>query len=161
MKQKNRTLIPLLLLSLFSEAISGQVTVPAAGGTAAGTGGTVTYTVGQIAFSTLTGSNGFIIQGVQQPFEISTITGIEEETISLDYLVYPNPVSGMLRLIIGAPDPENYRFQLFNLNGILLLNSKITERDTEVSMEHLLPSIYFIRVLRGNIEVKLFKIVKR
>lgn len=161
MKQKIRMLIPLLLLFLFSEAVRGQVTVPSAGGTGTGTGGSVTYTVGQVAFSTITGTNGFIIQGVQQPFEISTVTGIQEENISLDYLVYPNPTSGMLRLIIGAPDPDNYRFQLFNLNGILLLNSKITDRDTEVSMEHLLPSIYFIRVLRGNVEVKLFKIVKR
>ncbi len=161
MKQKIRMLCPLPLLCLFIGMAQGQQTVTTTGGSGNGTGGSVTYTVGQVAFSTLPWTNGFIIQGVQQPFEISTVTGIQEENISLDYLVYPNPTSGILRLIISAPDPENYRFQLFSLNGILLLNSKITDRETEVSMEQLLPSIYFIRVLRGSIEVKLFKIVKK
>lgn len=161
MKQKIRMVCPLLLLFLFAVAVQGQETVPATGGSGTGTGGYIAYTVGQVAFNVLTGTNGFIIQGIQQPFEISTVTGIQEENISLDFLVYPNPTSGLLRLIISAPDPENYRFQLFNLNGVLLLNSKITDRETEVSMEQLLPSVYFIRVLRGSIEVKIFKIVKK
>ncbi|MHC1731796.1 MAG: T9SS type A sorting domain-containing protein [Bacteroidales bacterium] len=161
MKKMVRLFSPLFLLLLFTGALQGQGTVPATGGTGIGSGGTVTYTVGQVAFSTLQWTNGFIIQGVQQPFEISTITGIQEETISLDYLVYPNPTSGILRLVISAPDPEKYRLQLFDQNGILLLNNKITESETEVSMEKLLPSIYFIRILRGSIEVKLFKIVKK
>lgn len=161
MKQKIRMLCPLPLLCLFVGITQGQQTVTTTGGSGTGTGGSVTYTVGQVAFSTLPWTNGFIIQGVQQPFEISTVTGIQEENISLDYVVYPNPTSGILRLIISAPDPENYRFQLFNLNGILLLNSKITDRETEISMEREESTIYFLRVIRNNREVKVFKIVKR
>ena len=161
MKQKTMLVCPLLLLFLIAGAMRGQGTIPATGGSGTGTGGYVTYTVGQVAFNVLTGTNGFIIQGIQQPFEISTVTGIQEENISLDYLVYPNPTSGLLKVVISAPDPESYRFQLFNLNGVLLLNSKITNRETEVSMEQLLPSVYFIRVLRGSIEVKIFKIIKK
>jgi hypothetical protein len=35
------------------------------GGQATGTGGSVSYSVGQIAYSSLSGTNGSLIQGVQ------------------------------------------------------------------------------------------------
>lgn len=60
----------LFLSGLGLTGLQAQQTVPATGGNATGSGGTVNYTVGQAAYTTQTGSNGTITQGVQQPFEI-------------------------------------------------------------------------------------------
>ncbi|MBC8173028.1 MAG: hypothetical protein H7X71_03895, partial [Chitinophagales bacterium] len=43
----------------------------AAGGDGAGSGGTISYTVGQTNYITLAGAGGTAMEGVQQPFEFS------------------------------------------------------------------------------------------
>jgi hypothetical protein len=45
-----------------------QQALSIAGGEAAGTGGTVIYTIGQTDYITVTGTSGVVRQGVQQPF---------------------------------------------------------------------------------------------
>lgn len=60
----------LFVFCLGSSSLQAQQTVPATGGIATGSGGTVSYTVGQAVYTTQTGSGGTITQGVQQPFEI-------------------------------------------------------------------------------------------
>jgi hypothetical protein len=140
----------------------GQQAVPATGGTATGTGGSAKYTVGQVASSVVTGTNGFIIQGVQQPYEISTVTAVEDtEDITLSYLIYPNPTEGIIKLVIKSFYDDDFRFQLYTLNGTVLLEKRITDEETEISMEDQISAIYFLRVIRDNREVKVFKIVKK
>jgi hypothetical protein len=142
--------------------INAQETVSVSGGNATGSGGLVSYTVGQILYNTFSGTNGTVAQGVQQPYEISIVTTVENtEEISLEYLVYPNPTSGLIKLIIKSFDYENWRFRLYNLNSILLQDKKIENEETEISLQNLSASMYFLKVINNNREVKVFKIVKR
>ena len=159
--KKKRLPACILAVILGSTVAFCQQSVVSAGGNVTGTGGSAAFTVGQVAYSVVTGTDGFVIEGVQQPYEISTVTGIEAEDITLDYAVYPNPTAGILRLAIGAPDPESYRYQIFDLNGKLVGNNNITANETEISMDHLPASVYFLKVIRDNSEVKIFKIVKK
>jgi len=50
--------------------LQAQETIPASGGKASGSGGTASYSFGQVVYTTYTGTNGLVAQGVQQPFEI-------------------------------------------------------------------------------------------
>lgn len=162
MKHKMRLLCQLPLFCVCAGVAQGQGTIPATGGTATGTGGSVSYTVGQIADSVMIGTNGFIIQGVQQPYEISTVTAIEEtEDITLEYSVYPNPTEGTIRLVIKSFTDGDFRFQLYNLTGAVIQEKRIIDEETEISMESHRSAVYFLRVIRDNLEVKVFKIVKR
>jgi hypothetical protein len=162
MKLKMKLLCSLSVYCLCFIVAHGQGAIPATGGTAPGTGGSVTYTVGQIADGVITGTNGFIIQGVQQPYEISTVTAIEDrEDITLEYSVYPNPTEGTIRLVIKSFNDGDFRFQLYNLTGTVLQEKKIIDEETEISMENHASAVYFLRVIRDNREVKVFKIVKR
>ena len=162
MKQKSRWVFTISLCCLCIGLIHGQEAVPATGGSATGTGGSVTYTVGQPAYGVITGTNGFIIQGVQQPYEISTVTAIEDtEDITLGYSVYPNPTEGIIRLVIKSFNDGDFRFQLYNLTGTVLQDKEVTDEETEISMENHASAVYFLRVIRDNREVKVFKIVKR
>jgi hypothetical protein len=157
----NRILYILLLCSFCPQITEGQETVPATGGTATGIGGTATYTAGQIVYSVFTGTTCFIIQGVQQPYEISTVTAIENtEDITLECTVYPNPTEGIIRLVIKSFEDDNMRFRLYDMNGFLLQDINIKDKETVISMENLTPAIYYLKVIKDKMEVKVFKIVK-
>ena len=139
----------------------GQSAIPATGGTATGTGGTVTYTVGQVTYSTFTGSGGFVAQGVQQPWEINTVTAIENtEGITLEMKIYPNPTGGVLKLTIRDFDDKNLRYRLYDMNGLLLQDKKIDSEETEISLQDYSSTLYFLRIANNKQEIKVFKIVK-
>lgn len=162
MKQQRKILSIFFLLGFCIATVQGQQTIPATGGNASGSGGSVSYSVGQILYSTFSGTNGTVVQGVQQPYEISVVTAIKNtEEINLKCLVYPNPTAGMTKLVFESPDIEDMRFRLFDVNGVLLQDKKVESRETEISLENLSSSVYFLKVIKNNLEVKVFKIVKR
>ena len=161
MTQIRKTILVLLVSCLCLTIVQGQSTIPSTGGNANGGGGSVSYTVGQITYQTQSGSNGTVAQGVQQPYEISVVTAIENtEGIILEYKIYPNPTSGSLKLLIKPYDDENFRYRLFDINGLLFLDKKINSGETEIPMESYIPATYFLRILLNNQEVKVFKIIK-
>jgi hypothetical protein len=161
MKPKLR--IPILLLFCsFTIWLQGQESTSATGGNASGTGGTVTYTVGQVACSFLMGTSATINQGVQQPYEISIVSGLENlEGINLECSVYPNPAGGQIKLKIKSDDYENFRFHLYDSNGVLLIDRKVDSEETTITIENLSPSVFLLKVVRKNVDVKVFKIIKK
>jgi len=76
MRDKKLKLILMLLLTACFTGVSAQEAVLATGADAAGSGGKVSYSVGQIAYTSQTGSNGSVTQGVQQPYEIFATVGV-------------------------------------------------------------------------------------
>jgi hypothetical protein len=75
---KLKIIFRVLLLMLFGCSIlllNAQTGIPAAGGNATGTGGSVSFSVGQVFYVMNTGTTGSVLQGVQQPWEISQSEG--------------------------------------------------------------------------------------
>jgi hypothetical protein len=131
------------------------------GGNASSSGGSVSYSVGQVAYITNTGITGSVVQGVQQPYEISIVSRIEEATgINLVLSVYPNPATDFLTLMVENYNKENLSYQLCDINGKLIENKVIEGNGTSIVMSSLVPATYFLKVTQNNKEVKAFKIVK-
>jgi len=98
----------ILLSTINASLLTGQGSIVSTGHNSSGTGGTVSYSIGQVAWGIFTGANGTIIQGVQQPYEISVITAIENTMgITLECTVYPNPTAGQVKLKVKSSDQEN------------------------------------------------------
>jgi hypothetical protein len=76
------------------------------GGNAYGSGGMVSYSLGQLVYQTITSTSESITEGVQQPYEISVLTGIKESEIFLHISAYPNPVSNYCILSMPADFKE-------------------------------------------------------
>jgi hypothetical protein len=145
----------------FGTAIRAQNAITASGGNATGSGGSVTYTIGQVVYTKFVGTNGSAAQGVQQPYEISVVTGIvEAKDISLEIEVYPNPATDFVKLKIKNYEVENLKYQLYDINGSLLKDNKVEGNETSISMQNLLPSVYFLKVTDNNKAIKTFKIIK-
>ena len=154
-----KLLIATLLLGAFQA--QAQEAVATAGGNASGTNGNVSYTVGQVVYTTNTGTTGSVAQGVQQPFEIQTVLGAENFNINLQLAVYPNPTTNWLQLEVRNTDFANLSYQLFDLNGRMILNEKITTETSSIQMERLPAAIFLLKVVSNNKEVKTFKIIKK
>ena len=161
MRHKKLKFSVVLFLGLGLTGLQAQESVNTAGGNASGSGGSVSYSVGQVFYTTNTGTNGSVAQGVQQPYEISVVTAIEQaKCINLSVSVYPNPTTDYLTLSIGEFDISNLSYQLYDIRGKLLQNEKNIGNQTSISMSNLVPATYFVKVIQGNKEVKVFKITK-
>jgi len=160
-KVKSLGVATLLTFTFFLSTVSAQESVNATGGDASGSGGSASYSVGQVVYTTNVGTNGSVSQGVQQPYEISVVTAIEEaKGINLTVTAYPNPTTDYLTLSIDEFEISNLSYQLHDMNGKLLQNEKITGNQTSIVMSNLVPATYFVKVIQWNKEVKTFKIIK-
>lgn len=147
---------------MFEAVLQAQTAIPASGGNSSGTGGSVSYTAGQIMYQVISGSSGTVSPGVQQPYEISIVTAIENsEGITLDYKVYPNPAADKMTLIIRPFESLKIRYRLYDLNGVLLQEKEIAGEITEVSMQNLSSSFYIMTIIIDKKDVKTFKIIKK
>ena len=161
MQIKKLKLSTVLLFVIGLTGLQAQNTIPATGGNATGAGGTSSYTVGQVVYNTYNGTNGSAAQGVQQPFEISVVTGIEEALgISLEIMVYPNPTTDFLTLSVDNFEASNLSYYLYDINGRLLETKKLEGKQTSIAMSNLVPATYFLKVSEGSKELRTFKIIK-
>lgn len=161
MENKKTQLSLLLFLVLGLATANAQEASVASGGDATGSGGTVNYSIGQIAYTTNFSATGSVAQGVQQAYEISIVTSIREAgNINLNLSAYPNPTSNFLTLNVGDTKMENLSYQLYDVSGKILEEKKIASADVSISMLHLSNAAYFLKVLSNNKEIKSFKIIK-
>lgn len=128
------------------------------GGNATGSGGAISYSVGQVVYTTNTGENGTVAQGLQQPYEISTTVGLNEETVSLVMSAYPNPTTNHLYLTVE--DFSNLNYQLIDLAGKVIESNNIISTSTLINMEEFPSAIYYINVTQNSQLIKTFKIIK-
>ncbi len=154
-----------LLLAIFLSAAGitagGQNTVPASGGDASGSGGSVSYTIGQIFYKMNENSAGLVNEGVQLPYEISVVTAIDDaRNFKLFSSVYPNPVRDILTLKIEEYEIKNLSYKLFDSGGSFLEDKKILSSETAIVMSNLASAIYFIKVTDGKKDIITFKIIK-
>ncbi|MDP2386351.1 MAG: T9SS type A sorting domain-containing protein [Bacteroidota bacterium] len=157
-----KIVVSVILLSGFGLCkLQAQDVVPATGSTASGSGGTVSYSVGQVVYTSNSGSNGSVAQGVQQPYEISVVIGLADAVdISLSFSVYPNPTTDFLKLNTGNYKSQNLLYQLSDMNGKILESKKTQPVETTISMLNNASGIYFLKVMDNNNELKTFKIIK-
>jgi hypothetical protein len=160
---KKTQLLLMLVLFIGFNKIQAQQAALASGGNATGSGGSVSYSIGQIDYITATGSNGSAGQGLQQPFEISTLSGEGFTQINLQMIVYPNPATSYVNLKIDASNAfsvESMSYQLFDIGGKEITNQKITASETQVPLGDLPSAIYFLKVSESNKIIKTFRIIK-
>jgi hypothetical protein len=153
--------LTIIFFGLSIQCVCAQQTVPSAGGEATGSGGSASYSVGQMLFSSYLGSNGSVTEGVQQPYEISIISGIDQDFgITLQINVFPNPASHYLTLKVLNYEKENISYKLIDSNGVLLQCEKLTGNETQLNMNGLVPAIYFLIISENSKEIRTFRIIK-
>lgn len=146
-----------MLLAMY--CLSAQSSVVPTGGTASGNGGTVTYTVGQIAAQNNSDGTTSISEGVQQPYEIQTIGIDNYPGITLNAVVYPNPTLGNVQLTMYNVQLEG-EVRVFDSNGKFLFSKQIDGENTQLDLSPYATGTNYINVCSGTDVMKTFKVVK-
>jgi len=143
-------ILNLILLSL-SLTIQAQSDFVVSGGNSTGSAGSISFTIGQVFYTDGT--------GVQQPYEIYVVTGVENETINLSFSAYPNPTTDYLTLKVDNYT-EKLDYQLFDVRGQLVETKKLEGTETTINVSNLVNAIYILRVTDNGKLLKTFKIIK-
>ncbi len=150
-----------LFVLLCLGSLQAQETTSAAGGAATGSGGSSSYTVGQVVYSTHTGTNGSVAEGVQQPYEISTTVGMEVSAIHLEFTAWPNPTEHALTLSVDSYSKKALVYELYDMQGKLSARKPVVHHRTTIGMQGLPAGTYLLNILDHNALIKTFKIIKK
>ena len=92
---------------------------------------------------------------------IKIITSGLEETKNLTIKTYPNPVTEQLTIVSDASSFSGaMTYKLWDTNGKLVAEKELTQSETKVDMRQMQTGVYFLKIIDGSNEVKLFRIIK-
>jgi hypothetical protein len=137
-------------------SFSQQNTV-STGGEATGTGGTVSYSIGQIDYNNSQGSNGSINQGVQQPYEFYEL-GIKE-AFFVNVSLFPNPTNEFIILQFES-FTNDLSYALYDLNGKIVVQGIVETVETQIDMRALATGQYNLAIKNATNNIQSIKIIK-
>ena len=152
--------IPLILSFVISISLCAQSSINSAGAEATGQGGSLSYSVGQVVYSSSSSIAGAVSAGVQQAYEVSVATQVSVTNINIEASVYPNPTNDFL--ILNVPEiEENYTYQVTDINGKQLNTGPINNTQTSLDFSSYVIGTYFIKLSgQDNSNIKTFQVIK-
>lgn len=80
--------------------------------------------------------------------------GIVDGSIDYAVEVYPNPASERVRIRVERSSPiDSVPYQLYNLQGSMLMKGELEASETELSLENIAPGIYMLQVGKSTHKV--------
>lgn len=146
-----------IVFGVFSFAQSNTVT---SGGNITNASGSVSYTIGQIDYTSQTGSSGDINQGVQQPYEIFALNSVDELSSEISLTVGPNPTMDKLILTSDQAKNEDLFYSLFDNNGKEVIGSSKLLNSVEIDLTNYPVGMYQLEVRTNESSIQSFKIIK-
>jgi len=141
----------------FSLISLAQKNTVSSGGDATGSGGSASYSVGQIDYINSTGSNGSVNQGVQQPYEFFKV-GLSEASL-MNVNLYPNPTNEFI--ILQLEDFTNdISYTLYDGNGKLVAEGNIEADKTQIDMRNFARGQYHLSIKNATNDIQSIKIIK-
>ena len=144
---------------LFTSLAFGQTSINTAGGDVSNTSGSVSYSIGQVAYQTTSNASGSVSQGVQQAYVISTLE-LVENAFNFSLSAFPNPTQENLHLRVGNFNQEQLSYKLIDTEGKLLNQGEILTQETDLDMRQYAVATYFVEVHHAGKKVQTFKIIK-
>ncbi len=123
----------------------------------------ISWTLGELAITTLQGENLVLTQGFQQPSEIGV--GLKKYEIDWNISVYPNPVHNELNILFDLRGSKDFLLELQDVTGRLLIqeyHQNVNPGDLVIlNTSDFASGVYFLRILTTNFrQVKVTSISK-
>ena len=147
------------ILLTWASILHAQQSINTTGGNATGSGGSASYSIGQVVYTTNTGSAGSVAQGVQHAYEIFPVGNSNLQNVSIT--AWPNPTADMLVLNMANYNQEKYTYMMYDALGKIVINGNINAPQTNISTEQLAIATYFLNIYdQRNQQLQSFKIIK-
>jgi hypothetical protein len=165
-----KKILPFLFVTLFysghtfAQNIELSPTVIASAGNYSEAGGiSLSWTLGEVAVTTLTQGNIILTQGFQQSYLRDV--GFATDPIRWQIAAYPNPVRDLLRIQFDLPEKSDFVIEIQDVNGRLVSQEQFKQvfpgDVIPVEMSSYNPGVYFFRVSTTNREqVRVISITK-
>jgi hypothetical protein len=135
-----------------------QNAISSTGGHFKTTGGSTSFTVGQVAYVLKKGNGSYLNEGVQQVYTKKT-TPVEELVYLKEVQLYPNPTQETVILILSSKEDVQVRYTIMDYLGKEIKYGIILSEKSEISVRDLPSGNYFIS-LKSKKEIRIFKMVK-
>ena len=165
------SLVLLVLLPLFciSQTTSNKIpenktlhsSINATGGDTSSEEGSISYSIGQVFYSTLNEEKNYVIEGVQQPLIIYIRPIDKKEEVSFKVAAYPNPVTNYFKIEASDYSNRSLSYHLMDLNGRFLKKSQIEKTGAIVDISSLSSAIYLLIISDHGKKIKTIKIIKK
>ena len=147
-----------VVITTVSATLWAQQAVVSGGNYHKGTTGSISWSLGETAISTLKAGEYIITQGVQQ--SKLTVKAIDDETgIPTKVTAYPNPTSDYLYIEVDG-DIENLWYEVYTVNGLYIAGSLFEKNPQRVDFNKFNSGVYVIKVRHNSNKIKSFRIVK-
>jgi len=132
-----------------AQSVQLAPTVIASAGNYSEAGGlSLSWTLGEVAVTTLSQGDLVLTQGFQQSF--TEDVGFSMDPILWQIIAYPNPVRDALRIQFDVPDPSDFMVEIQDASGRLLSQeqySQVHPGDViPVEMSSFSEGVYFFRI---------------
>lgn len=146
-------------LIIVSFITHSQTSVNSSGGFVSNNSGSLSYSIGQVAYQSVSNNSGTVSQGVQQAYVVSTLN-LKENKFNFSLSAYPNPTADVLNLHVENYNQEKLIYSLKDVEGKQVLKGNIQTQDTKLDLLHLPVSTYFVELFNEGKKVQTFKIIK-
>jgi len=165
MKKIYTAILSLFTLTAWSQDIPMQV-IAAGGGyfenTSAGL--SISWTLGEVAYTTLSTSSYILTQGFQQGNLFTT--SVDKPTITVnDIAIYPNPAKDFVKVKVDIPNIEGKAtFDLYDITGRKVISKEMAIEQSvpvELNLSEIRSGIYLLKVTleKDNLN-RIVKLVK-
>ncbi len=149
------------LLILNQTSAYSQSNVVSAGGSLSGAGGSASFSIGQLVFNRYTSVSHYVIEGLQQPFEIQTVAIYDQgPSENFDLSAFPNPTTDYLTLKVTNGKFEDCTYSIIDVLGNVVLSNKLSGKEHQIDLTLLPTASYFVTVYDKSKKIKTFKIIK-
>ena len=147
----------IILISLLATiSISAQEVISAQGDTYSGSGLVLDFTVGEVIINTVTDGTSTLTQGFHQ--SKWSVVGIRDLFPDFEANVFPNPLEEVLN--IEASAYENVKFFLYDAQGKLVREDKLSAELSTIELSELAAGAYSLLLTKANQNLKAFKLIK-
>jgi hypothetical protein len=140
--------------------VSAQNVFNSSGKDISGSGGNVSFSVGQITNNFYKAETGSVSQGIQQSYKITSLNNKKDKTRNFRLEVFPNPTRNTLNLKTDNMVFDNLSYELFNTEGRILEKGIIRQPNTSINMNERESNAYLLRVNYDDEVLEIFRIVK-
>lgn len=146
------------LLSCSVQCVAQEI-VLTTGGNYSGSNGSVTFSIGQVSYTSYNDFSGSANLGVQQPYEFF-IQSIKNTSKEINILVYPNPTTDRLTIELSEWEAEYVSVIISDILGNIILEDGLVSATNTFSLKELPSAIYLLSIQQKNKTIQTLKIEK-
>ena len=147
----------LVLFSFFASlAVTAQEVVATQGESYSNASANIDFTIGEVIIDTGTDGTNDLTQGFHQTNW--NFLGVEDFAPNYEAIIFPNPTEDVLN--IRTSTFENVTYTLYDAQGKLVLQNKLSAEQTPIQVSHLALGSYSLTLNNETQNLKTFQLIK-